>query len=123
LASSWGTSGLPGRSIDRPGSAGSPAVRSGPSASPPLRTASARRPPEIRVNAISPGPIETAGLASGAPDESAAKAIFARLAAQIPLGRLGAPDEIAKAAVFLASDAASFVNGADIQVDGGWAQI
>jgi len=78
---------------------------------------------KIRVNAISPGPIETAGLASVAPDESAAKAIFARLAAQIPLGRIGAPDEIAKAAVFLASDAASFVNGADIQVDGGWAQI
>jgi NAD(P)-dependent dehydrogenase (short-subunit alcohol dehydrogenase family) len=78
---------------------------------------------KIRVNAISPGPIETPGLASVAPDESAAKAIFARLAAQIPLGRVGAPDEIAKVAVFLASDAASFVNGADIQVDGGWAQI
>ena len=78
---------------------------------------------KIRVNAISPGPIETAGLASIAPDEAAAKAIFERMASQIPMGRVGSPDEIAQTAVFLASDASSFINGADIQVDGGWAQI
>lgn len=77
----------------------------------------------IRVNAISPGPIDTPGLASGAPDPGAAKAAFERMASVIPAGRLGQPDEIAKVALFLASDAASYVNGADIHVDGGWAQI
>jgi len=45
------------------------------------------------------------------------------MASQIPLGRVGDPDEIAKAAVFLASDDSSFVNGADLFVDGGQAQI
>jgi NAD(P)-dependent dehydrogenase (short-subunit alcohol dehydrogenase family) len=45
------------------------------------------------------------------------------MAAQVPLGRVGSPDEIAKTAVFLASEESSFINGADIQVDGGWAQI
>jgi NAD(P)-dependent dehydrogenase (short-subunit alcohol dehydrogenase family) len=78
----------------------------------------------IRVNAISPGPIDTPGLASGMPkDMATAQAIATAMAGQVPAGRLGQPDEIAQVAVFLASDAASFVNGADIQVDGGWAQI
>lgn len=45
------------------------------------------------------------------------------LAAQIPLGRVGDADEIAKAAVFLASDDSSFVNGVELFVDGGQAQI
>ncbi len=78
---------------------------------------------KIRVNVISPGPIETPGLTGAAPDQAAASAMLDRMATQIPLGRVGTPDEIAQAAVFLASDAASFINGADIQVDGGWAQI
>ena len=76
----------------------------------------------IRVNVISPGPIDTPGLAGGA-SEAAAKAVMDRLALQVPAGRVGDPDEIAKVAVFLASEASSYVNGADIQVDGGWAQI
>ena len=74
---------------------------------------------KIRVNVISPGPIDTPGLSGAAPDA----ARLAAMAAQVPLGRIGAPDEIAATAVFLASDASSFINGADIQVDGGWAQI
>ena len=78
---------------------------------------------KIRVNVISPGPIETPGLAGAAPDAAASAAMMTRMAAQVPLGRVGAPDEIATTAVFLASDASSFINGADIQVDGGWAQI
>ncbi len=78
---------------------------------------------KIRVNVISPGPIDTPGLSGVAPDPAALAAMMAGMAAQVPLGRVGAPDEIAKTAVFLASDASSFINGADIQVDGGWAQI
>jgi NAD(P)-dependent dehydrogenase (short-subunit alcohol dehydrogenase family) len=78
---------------------------------------------KIRVNVISPGPIETPGLKGAAPDVAALELMMGRMAAQVPLGRVGEPDEIAKTAVFLASDASSFVNGADIQVDGGWAQI
>lgn len=78
---------------------------------------------KIRVNVISPGPIKTPGLSGAAPNAAALTAMMATMAAQVPLGRLGAADEIATTAVFLASDAASFINGADIQVDGGWAQI
>ena len=78
---------------------------------------------KIRVNVISPGPIDTPGLSGAAPNAAALTALQAMLAAQVPLGRLGAADEIARTAVFLASDASSFINGADIQVDGGWAQI
>jgi NAD(P)-dependent dehydrogenase (short-subunit alcohol dehydrogenase family) len=77
----------------------------------------------IRVNVISPGPIDTPGLASGAADEATARAMYERMKTAIPAGRLGQPEDIANTAVFLASDAASFINGADIQVDGGWAQI
>ncbi len=78
---------------------------------------------KIRVNVISPGPINTPGLSGAAPNAEALSAMMAGMAAQVPLGRVGAPDEIATTAVFLASDASSFINGADIQVDGGWAQI
>jgi NAD(P)-dependent dehydrogenase (short-subunit alcohol dehydrogenase family) len=78
---------------------------------------------KIRVNVISPGPIETPGLKGAAPDAAGLEVMMDRMAAMVPLGRVGEPDEIAKTAVFLASDASSFVNGADIQVDGGWAQI
>jgi NAD(P)-dependent dehydrogenase (short-subunit alcohol dehydrogenase family) len=77
----------------------------------------------IRVNVISPGPIQTAGLASGVSDPSKTREVFEQLAAQIPLGRLGTSDDVAKVAVFLASEASTFINGADIQVDGGWAQV
>jgi NAD(P)-dependent dehydrogenase (short-subunit alcohol dehydrogenase family) len=75
----------------------------------------------IRVNVLSPGTIRTPGLASLV--EGQEEAFFECAAARIPLGRLGDPDEIGKAAVFLASDAASFVNGAELFVDGGEAQI
>lgn len=78
---------------------------------------------KIRINVISPGPIETPGLAGPGDNADQIKAKMAYLGSQIPLGRVGDPDEVAKTAVFLASDASSFVNGANIQVDGGWAQI
>ncbi len=77
----------------------------------------------IRINVISPGPIETPGFKSGSPDEKTAEAVMAALAGQSPIGRIGRPEEIAEVVAFLASDAASFISGADIQADGGWAQI
>ena len=76
----------------------------------------------IRVNAVSPGPVRTPGLGGLAPDE-ARQGLFDYLASQIPLGRLGEPEEIGKAVAFLASDAASFVNGVELFVDGGMAQV
>jgi NAD(P)-dependent dehydrogenase (short-subunit alcohol dehydrogenase family) len=78
---------------------------------------------KIRVNAVSPGPIATPGLASLAPNEAASQQLFERLATQVPLGRLGQADEIAKAVSFLASDDASFITGIELFVDGGVAQI
>lgn len=77
----------------------------------------------IRVNAISPGAIETPGLKGGAASSDAAQGMLDHFASLIPAGRVGEPDEIAKVAVFLASDNASYINGADIPVDGGWTQI
>lgn len=76
----------------------------------------------IRVNAISPGPIRTPGLGDLVPDE-ARQGLFDFLAAQVPLNRLGEPREIGKAVAFLASDAATFVNGIELFVDGGMAQV
>ncbi|MFM0293804.1 MULTISPECIES: SDR family NAD(P)-dependent oxidoreductase [Paraburkholderia] len=79
---------------------------------------------QIRVNTISPGATRTPGLLDLAGDDAAQRQGLADyLAAQIPMGRLGEPDEIASAALFLASDDASFVNGIELFVDGGQQQI
>ncbi|MFY9769197.1 MAG: glucose 1-dehydrogenase [Xanthobacteraceae bacterium] len=69
----------------------------------------------VRVNAVAPGPIETAmlGRFTGTAERKAA------LTKTVPLGRVGQPDEIARAAVFLASDRASFVTGQILAADGG----
>jgi NAD(P)-dependent dehydrogenase (short-subunit alcohol dehydrogenase family) len=75
----------------------------------------------IRVNAISPGPIDTPALAGIAGD--GAEAFKAGLASTVPLGRIGEPEEIAGAVVFLASGDSSFVTGIDLVVDGGAAQV
>jgi NAD(P)-dependent dehydrogenase (short-subunit alcohol dehydrogenase family) len=76
----------------------------------------------IRVNAISPGPVKTPGL-GGLVSEEERQGLFDYLAAQVPLGRLGEAEEIAKAVAFLASDAASFINASELFVDGGMAQV
>ena len=76
----------------------------------------------IRVNVVSPGPVRTPGLGDLVPDEHL-QGLFDALAAQVPLGRLGEPEEIGKVVAFLGSDAASFINGAELFVDGGMAQI
>ena len=77
----------------------------------------------IRVNAISPGVTETAGLDDLFGGREQAKGTKDYLASLIPAGRVGQPDEIAKAVLFLASDEASFVNGIELFVDGGQVQI
>jgi len=78
----------------------------------------------IRVNTISPGATRTPGLLDLAGDDAAQRQGLADyLAAQIPMGRLGEPEEIASAALFLASDDSSFVNGIELFVDGGQQQI
>jgi NAD(P)-dependent dehydrogenase (short-subunit alcohol dehydrogenase family) len=77
----------------------------------------------IRVNAVSPGPTVTPGISRMAQTEEQRQQLFAAFAATVPLGRMGDPDEIAKAVVFLASDESSFVNGIELFVDGGQAQI
>jgi NAD(P)-dependent dehydrogenase (short-subunit alcohol dehydrogenase family) len=78
---------------------------------------------KIRVNALSPGPIETPAMDGLAGDEEKTKQFKAQMAAQVPLGRIGQPDEIAKAAVFLASDDSSYVTGIELFVDGGMIQV
>ncbi len=79
---------------------------------------------KIRVNVVSPGPVRTPGLVELAGDDAAAQqGLLDALASQVPLGRVAEPEEIAKAVLFLASDDASFVNGAELFVDGGMAQV
>jgi NAD(P)-dependent dehydrogenase (short-subunit alcohol dehydrogenase family) len=72
----------------------------------------------IRVNVVSPGPIQTPGIDAFASDD-----MKGHLAGLVPLGRLGQADEVAKAALFLASSDSSFVAGAELFVDGGLAQV
>jgi NAD(P)-dependent dehydrogenase (short-subunit alcohol dehydrogenase family) len=74
----------------------------------------------IRANAISPGMIATEGTAESLlrPDHP-----MAGVAAHIPLGRLGTPDDVVSVALFLASPAAGYLTGANIVVDGGWSAV
>ena len=79
---------------------------------------------KIRVNAISPGPIDTPGLSTGFSALGLSEEeIKTNLAAAIPLGRMGIPDEVARVVLFLASDDSTFVTGIELFVDGGMAQI
>jgi NAD(P)-dependent dehydrogenase (short-subunit alcohol dehydrogenase family) len=101
--------GLPGLSLY---SASKAALRSF------ARTWAAELAPRgIRVNTIIPGPIDTAAF------EGASEVARKQYAAMVPLGRLGLPEEIGKAVLFLASSDASFVTGTAFYVDGGIAQV
>jgi NAD(P)-dependent dehydrogenase (short-subunit alcohol dehydrogenase family) len=71
----------------------------------------------IRSNVVSPGPTDTP-IADGQPEDA-----IARIVSTIPMGRMGEPDEIAKAALFLASEDSSFVTGIELFVDGGRGQV
>jgi NAD(P)-dependent dehydrogenase (short-subunit alcohol dehydrogenase family) len=73
---------------------------------------------DIRVNVLSPGYTDTPGLAHFVTEEEKTA-----MAASVPLGRLGTPDDLGKAAVFLASDDSAYVTGIELFVDGGAAQI
>jgi NAD(P)-dependent dehydrogenase (short-subunit alcohol dehydrogenase family) len=71
----------------------------------------------IRSNVLSPGPIATPQVAQQPPED------IAGILSTVPMGRMGEPDEIARAALFLASDESSFVTGIELFVDGGRAQV
>lgn len=71
-------------------------------------------PGRIRVNSVSPGPFPDKTVDPGIPQ------FYERLAAKVPMGRTGTPEEVAGPVVFLLSEAASYVNGANLPVDGGW---
>jgi NAD(P)-dependent dehydrogenase (short-subunit alcohol dehydrogenase family) len=81
------------------------------------------KPRRIRVNAISPGTIDTPGLDGLLASTPAGVERRKMISTATPLGRLGTADEIAKAAVFLASDDASYITGIELFVDGGFAQV
>jgi NAD(P)-dependent dehydrogenase (short-subunit alcohol dehydrogenase family) len=77
----------------------------------------------IRVNAVSPGSTDTPGLSDLFGSSEAGQQRLKNISTIVPLGRLGRPDEIAKAVLFLASDDSSYVTGIELFVDGGMAQV
>ncbi|MEU4667931.1 SDR family oxidoreductase [Amycolatopsis sp. NPDC023774] len=77
----------------------------------------------IRVNSISPGPVDTPGISGLVGGGEAAVQLVSALAATVPLGRMGRPEEIASVALFLATDASSFVTGTELFADGGANQV
>ncbi len=78
---------------------------------------------KIRVNAISPGPIDTPGYGNLGLSKEQEEQFKKNVVGSVPMGRMGSPDEIAKAVLFLASDDSSYITGAELFVDGGMAQI
>jgi NAD(P)-dependent dehydrogenase (short-subunit alcohol dehydrogenase family) len=77
----------------------------------------------IRVNAVSPGSIDTPGLNSMLTGTEVGKQRLEMISNSVPLGRIGTPDEVAKAVVFLASEDSSYITGIELFVDGGLAQV
>ena len=77
----------------------------------------------IRVNAVSPGPIDTPGLSDLLASSETGQQRSKMISTTVPLGRLGVPNEVAKAVVFLASDDSSYITGTELFVDGGLAQV
>lgn len=79
-------------------------------------------PRGIRVNAVSPGPTETPIVDKSIPDKDMQAHLIAQMIADIPMKRLGTPEELARAVLFLAFDA-TFMTGVELPVDGGWSQL
>ncbi|HEX9037720.1 MAG TPA: SDR family NAD(P)-dependent oxidoreductase [Ktedonobacterales bacterium] len=77
-------------------------------------------PRGVRVNAIAPGSIMTPGAAAGSSGQTVSQEVMAQYMARMPIGRMGAPDDIATVALFLASDASAYMTGALVVVDGGY---
>lgn len=77
----------------------------------------------IRVNCLSPGPVETPIIGKMGVAEGERNSFDMKVSSKIPIGRLGKPEEVAAAALFLASDDSSFISGIDLSVDGGMGQI
>jgi NAD(P)-dependent dehydrogenase (short-subunit alcohol dehydrogenase family) len=75
------------------------------------------------VNAVSPGSVDTPGLGELLGSSETGQQRLKMISNNVPLGRLGKPDEVAKAVVFLASDDANYVTGTELFVDGGMAQV
>ena len=80
-------------------------------------------PRNIRVNAVSPGPIATAFFERSGWSEDAVSEFGKNVSAQVPLQRLGKPEEVAAVAAFLLSNDASYVTGAEYSVDGGMGEL
>ena len=78
---------------------------------------------QIRVNAVSPGSTDTPGFSELVGSSEVGQQRIKMLSSAIPLGRLGRPEEIAKAVAFLASDESSYITGIELFVDGGMAQV
>jgi NAD(P)-dependent dehydrogenase (short-subunit alcohol dehydrogenase family) len=76
----------------------------------------------FRVNVLSPGPILTPGLLGTVPEDQQEE-VVRQFSEAVPVGRIGAVEEVAEVALLLASDAAGYVNGAEWFIDGGYAQI
>jgi len=112
--STAGVKGFPGTTVY---SASKAAIRSF------ARTWTAELKGRIRINVISPGPIDTPIFDSIAQTEEEINQIKANLVATVPIGRMGSPDEIARAVSFLASDDSSYITGIELSVDGGMAQV
>jgi NAD(P)-dependent dehydrogenase (short-subunit alcohol dehydrogenase family) len=81
------------------------------------------RQQKIRVNVLSPGPIETPIFGKMGLTKEQQDGFGSAVTGMVPLGRFGKPEEIASAAVFLASDESSYVNGIELFVDGGMGQV
>jgi NAD(P)-dependent dehydrogenase (short-subunit alcohol dehydrogenase family) len=81
------------------------------------------KPRRIRVNAVSPGATDTPGLNELLASTETGQERLKAISTNVPLGRLGKPDEVAKAVVFLACDDSSYMTGTELFVDGGFAQV